>query len=323
MHCDVPRELRKATLPDYIIEPPDILLIEAVNNIRPPHAPVHAGEPLLIQVNRTIPSGLQDDPVSKQFKQINNIYIIGTDGYVNLGPEYGKVLVAEQPLAEIQQRVENHLQQVLTSPQVMVTLPAPQNQQIVAGQHLVRMDGTVGLGIYGSVHVTGMTRDQARAAIERHLSQHIHNPQVNVDVLGYNSKVYYVIADGGGAGAQAVRMPSTGNETVLDAIANIQGLPTVASKSSIWVARPSPVIDGPDQILKVDWNAIAEGGQTATNYQLFPGDRLYIKASPMITFDTKLAKLTAPFERMLGFTILGNGTVRTIQRGQNVNGGGF
>lgn len=323
MHCDVPRELRKAALPEYIVEIPDILLIEAVNNIRPPNALVHAGEPLLIQVNRTIPFGAQEDPVAQQFKSINNIYIIGTDGYVNLGPEYGKVLVAEQPLAEIQQRIDNHLRQVLTSPQVMVTLPSPQNKQFVAGQHLVRPDGTVGLGIYGSVYVTGMTLQQVRCALERHLSQFIHNPQVSVDVLAYNSKAYYVIADGGGAGEQVVKMPSTGNETVLDAIAAVQGLPTVASKSSIWVARPSPELNGPDQILTVDWNAIAQGAQTATNYQLLPGDRLYVKASPLITFDTKLAKLTAPFERMLGFTILGNGTVRTIQRGQNVDGGGF
>ena len=143
--------------------------------------------------------------------------------------------------------------------------------------------------------------------------------QVSVDVLAYNSKVYYVITDGGGAGEQVIRLPSTGNETVLDAVANIQGLPTVASKGAIWIARPSPMIGGPDQILKVDWNAIAQGAQTQTNFQMLPGDRLYVKASPMITFDTRLAKFTAPFERMLGFTILGNGTVRTIQQGKNMN----
>lgn len=318
---DAPRELRKTSLPTYVIEPPDILLIEAVNNIRPAHAVVHAGEPLLIQVNRTIPHGQQEDPVALQFKQLNGMFVIGSDGYVNLGPEYGKVLVAEQPLAEIQNRVETHLQQILTNPQVLVTLPRPENKQYVAGQHLVRPDGTVGLGIYGGVYVTGMTLQQARKAIERHLAEHIHNPQVSVDVLAYNSKVYYVITDGGGAGEDVHKMASTGNETVLDAIANIQGLPTVASKGAIWIARPSADPCAPDQILKVDWNAIAQGAQTSTNYQLLPGDRLYVKASPMITFDTKLAKLTAPFERMLGFTILGNGTVRAIQRGKNTTGG--
>lgn len=317
---DVPRELRKVSLPEYMIEPPDVLLIEAVNNLRPAFAPVRAGESLIVQVNRTIPIGQVEDPVSAQFKQINGVYVIGTDGYLNLGPEYGKVLVADQPLEEIQRRVDDHLRQILTAPQVMVTLPMPQNKQFVAGPHLVRPDGTVGLGVYGSVYVTGMTLQQARNAIEQHLSQHIHRPEVSVDVLAYNSKVYYVITDGGGAGEQVYRIPTTGNETVLDAIAGVNGLPTVASKASIWIARPTPDSGMPDQVLKVDWNAIAQGAQTSTNYQMLPGDRLYVKASPLITMDTKLAKFTAPIERLLGFTILGNGAARSIQ-GNNANGG--
>lgn len=317
---DVPRELRKVSLPEYMIEPPDVLLIEAVNNLRPAFAPVRAGESLIVQVNRTIPIGQVEDPVSAQFKQINGVYVIGTDGYLNLGPEYGKVLVADQPLDEIQRRVDDHLRQILTAPQVMVTLPMPQNKQFVAGPHLVRPDGTVGLGVYGSVYVTGMTLQQARNAIEQHLSQHIHRPEVSVDVLAYNSKVYYVITDGGGAGEQVYRIPTTGNETVLDAIAGVNGLPTVASKASIWIARPTPDSGMPDQVLKVDWNAIAQGAQTSTNYQMLPGDRLYVKASPLITMDTKLAKFTAPIERLLGFTILGNGAARSIQ-GNNANGG--
>lgn len=315
---EAPRELRKVSFPEYMIEPPDVLLIEAVNNLRPPHAPIHAGESLIVQVNRTIPIGQVEDPVSAQFKQINGVYVIGTDGYLNLGPEYGKVLVADQPLDEIQRRVDEHLRQILTSPQVMVTLPAPQNKQFIAGPHLVRPDGTVGLGVYGSVYVTGMTLQQARCAVEQHLSQHIHRPEVSVDVLAYNSKVYYVITDGGGAGEQVYRIPATGNETVLDAIAGVNGLPAVASKASIWIARPAPDQCGPDQILKVDWNAIAQGAQTATNYQLLPGDRLYVKASPLIIMDTKLAKFVAPFERLLGITILGNGAVRGLQ-GKNQN----
>jgi protein involved in polysaccharide export with SLBB domain len=320
--CDPPRELNKATLPEYRIEPPDILLIEAVNNLRPAHAPIHAGEPLIIQVNRTIPADQLEDNVARQFKQINGVYVIGTDGYVNLGPEYGKVLVAEQPLSEIQNRIDAHLRQILTAPQVHVSLPSPHNQQYVAGQHLVRMDGTVGLGIYGNVYVTGLTLTEARHKIEQHLAEHIHNPRVSVDVLAYNSKVYYVITDGGGAGEQVIRLPSTGNETVLDAIANVRGLPTVASKSDIWIARPAPEACRPDQILRVDWNAIAQGAQTATNYQVLPGDRIYVKADKLITFDTTIAKITAPFERILGFVILGNGTVRTLQQGRGAFGSG-
>lgn len=45
-----------------------------------------------------------------------------------------------------------------------------------------------------------------------------------------------------------------------------------------------------------------------------------MKASPLITFDTKLGKFIAPIERLLGITILGNGTSRSLQgksTGQN------
>jgi len=311
----VPRELRKTSLPSYQIEIPDILLIQAVHHLRPPHAPIRAGEPLLVQASRTVPLVEHDTQVSRQFKEINNIYVIGTDGYLNLGPEYGKVLAAEQTLEEIQRRVSSHMSRIAPESQVLVTLPNPQNEQVVAGQHLVRMDGTVGLGIYGNVYVNGMTREQARCAVERHLSQHIHNPRVSLDVLAYNSKKYYVVVDGGGAGEQVVPLPSTGNETVLDAIASIQGLPSVASKADIWVARPAPGCST-DQILPVKWNAIVQGAQTETNYQVFPGDRIYVKADKLIALDTAVAKLTAPLERVLGFTLLGNGTVQTLRLGK-------
>lgn len=317
--CDVPRELRKASLPEYRIEPPDVLLIEAANNLRQANAPILAGEPLIVQVNRTIPYDDDEDPISRQFKTINGPYVVGTDGYLNLGPEYGKVHCAGQPLAEIQRRVELHLKRILTNPQVLVTLPDPSTKQAVAGQHLVRPDGTVGLGVYGGVYIAGMTLAEARLAIEQHLSQHMHNPDISVDVLGYNSKVYYVIADGGGAGEQVQRFPSTGNETVLDAVAQIRGLPTVANKGQIWIARPSPNSCQADQILHVDWNAIAQGAQTDTNYQILPGDRLYVKADRWITFDTNFAKITAPFERILGFAILGGAASRSFNNNYNNN----
>lgn len=279
----------------------------------------------MIQVDRTIPIDPTAPSVNQQFKTINGTYVIGTDGYVNLGPEYGKVLCAGQPLAEIQRRIDTHLRRILTNPQILVTLPNPSAKQVVAGPHLVRPDGTVGLGIYGGVFVAGMTLTEAKLTIERHLRHHMHNPEVSVDVLEYRSKMYYVIADGGGAGERVYRLPSTGNETVLDAVAQVSGLPSFASKSQIWIARPSPDCCGPDKLLHVDWDAIAQGAQTCTNYQLLPGDRLYVKADPLIRFDTQFGKIMAPLERVLGFTILGNGTVRTLQQGGSAfnNGGGF
>lgn len=72
----------------------------------------------------------------------------------------------------------------------------------------------------------------------------------------------------------------------------------------------------------MDWNAIVQGAQPETNYQILPGDRIYVKADQMIALDTAVAKITAPLERVLGFTILGNGAYRTLQVGRAAFVGG-
>jgi polysaccharide biosynthesis/export protein len=199
--------------------------------------------------------------------------------------------------------------------------------QPIRGQHLVRPDGTIGLGIYGSVHVAGLTVDQAREEIAKQIGLRVKDLDVHniyVDILAYNSKAYYVITDGGGFGEQVFRLPVTGNETVLDALSQINGLPPVASKKHIWVARPCCTPQGfSNQVLPVDWLAITQSGNPSTNYQVMPGDRIYVKADHWITFESKVSKVLAPFERMLGITLLGSETVNSIRLGNTGIGNGF
>lgn len=152
--------------------------------------------------------------------------------------------------------------------------------QPISGQFLVRPDGSVGLGLWGSVSVTGLTLEQASKAVREQIAKNqpqglnVENVNVIVDVLAYNSKRYYVITNGD-SGEQVLSFPLTGNETVLDAIANIAGLPEVASKSPIRVVRKSDK-NATNEILPVEWRAITEHGITTTNYQLHPGDRVYV-----------------------------------------------
>ncbi len=191
--------------------------------------------------------------------------------------------------------------------------------QQISGSHLVGPDGRVVLGAYGSVPVVGMTLEHAKYAIEAHLSQYLDRPEVAVKVLGYNSKVYYVIMEGAGFGDSVTRFPVTGNETVLDAIANVDGL-TEFSSHRMWIARPTRDT-GKVQILPVDWNAIASQGAVATNYQIMPGDRVFIAENELVALDTALGRLAAPFERAFGFSTQGANTVTRFS-GRVLRGGG-
>lgn len=332
IYTNVPRELEKTTMPKYVIEPPDELLIQTVNNIRRRDDKLQPGDTLNILASDTIPVSPEDSEVEASFKQIARSYIIENDGAVDLGPKYGKVELAGLTLDEAKVAVEQQLAKTLRAYQgpdaggsVSVTLEALGGKQVIDGSHLVRPDGTVHLGVYGSVHVAGFTLEQAKVMLEDYLSQYILDPEVNIDVLAYNSKVYYIVNDGGGQGDQLTSWPITGNETVLDAMVNTGGLPLIGSKKKIWIARPAPAELDAEQILPVDWDAIVRGGSTRTNYQILPGDRIYVAADPAFATDIWLAKTLAPFERLFGFTLLGNSTVRTIQQGRNFGrgGGGF
>ena len=322
----LPRELDMAAIPPYRVAPPDILLIEAVNNIRPPEDRLRAGDELLIRVADGLPIESDISPESspieaqielefeRDFKVVNRIYVVKPDGTVDLGPEYGAIPVAGLTSAQARDAIDQHLRTNLglADPQVAVEMPNILGRQAIAGEHLVRPDGSVSLGIYGNVFVAGLSLPEVKAAVERHLSQFVLDPEVNVDVLAYNSRVYYVISDGGGFGERVVRLPFTGNETVLDAIAHVEGLSQVSSKQ-IWVARPAPAGTECAQILPVNWNDIAAEGITDTNYQLLPGDRIYVKADQFIALDNYLSKVIAPVERVLGFTLLGTSTARAIK----------
>jgi polysaccharide export outer membrane protein len=176
--------------------------------------------------------------------------------------------------------------------------------------------------VYGSVNVAGYTLRQAAAAIRDHLARLADieaggiRPEtliVVLDVTQYNSKKYYVITDGGGAGEQVLSFPVTGSETVLDALSLVGGLSPVSSKRNVWVARRTPHLGQPEQILPVDYVGMTQHGWTATNYQIMPGDRVYVKAQRLVTIDNTLARIIAPIEKVFGVTLLGTTTVNQIQ----------
>jgi polysaccharide export outer membrane protein len=229
---------------------------------------------------------------------------------------------------------------VLTEPKDVLGQPLPLLPQPIQGPHLVRPDGTVKLGVYGSVSVAGLTTEQAQEAIRRHVYAQLRtlnetfggkttpppaDPNrllVSVDVAAYNSKRYYVITDGAGFGERVYSFPIQGHETVLEALASINGLPEVGSKKYVWVARRTPNCNQPEQILPVDYIGLTQHGITLTNYQILPGDRVYVRADAEFRIDGWLQKVLTPIERLFGVTLLGSSAVHEIQN-KRTSGSGF
>jgi len=306
---EAPKELHKLVLPTYRVEPPDILSIDAVSLV--PRSPYFLKPTDVLFIS--IFNALSEIEIEGEFP-------IQTDGNVDLGI-IGTVEVGGLSLAETKAQILMLAQETLADPTVSVTIRHFATQQQIAGEHLVTPDGTMTLGSYGSLSVVGMTLAEIKSALEKHLSEYFHEPEISVAVFAYNSKSYYVIMQGAGQGDQLLRFPVTGNETVIDALSQVQGL-TPASSTHIWIARPSSEADACDLILPVDWYAMTQRGKIDTNYQVLPGDRIYVAEDKLVALDSFVAKWTAPFERVFGFSLLGSATVSRLS-GPVLKGGGM
>ena len=165
--------------------------------------------------------------------------MVEAEGTIDLGPPYGSVHVVGKTKDEICAALNKWLHKVAPrSGRLRATGPrlrGPAGNRPVPGrsgrngQSAACMDGC-------ACRARRLPRPASQS--RNNLPRILDSPELSVDVVAYNSKVYYIITQGAGLGDNVRRLPVTGNETVLDAISQINGLSQVSSKN-IWIARPS------------------------------------------------------------------------------------
>lgn len=178
---------------------------------------------------------------------------------------------------------------------VLIESMTEQRDLRVPPDQTVFADGTVDLGPFGRVVVAGRSLEQAEAIIEQQIlhmlqQQHLNcgtgrSPDVAPDCndIAINVRLlepvhrFYVLGEVNTPGAY----PLTGNETVLDAIVAAGGLTNSANPCKILLARPTD--PGECRVtLPVCYREIVQIGNTATNYQLQPNDRIFVASRSFI-----------------------------------------
>jgi len=243
----IPTEFKKVSMPDYVVEPPDLMLVEVLEAL--PGRPI-SGERL-----------------------------VRPDGKISLG-FYGDVYVAGLTIPEIKEKIIFHLRKFLTDEVLGLIEIDPNTNGPIMGED-------------GKPKIVD-PRDCDR---------------VFVDVTAYNSKNYYVEGDVGSPG----RLPITGNETVLDAIHFAGGLIPTAAPQNIRLVRPAPPGACCEQLLPVNLSAIVNGGDSTTNYQLMPGDRLVVYRDPIVRTTVFIDRLAAPFQTVLNSILQYSFTARSVE----------
>src|SRR5260370_8241736 len=100
------------------------------------------------------------------------MFQVGAEGTVKRGVGYGRGRVAGMTVDEVKAAIGKHLRDGgFPKAEASVSLYQSRAFQFIRGEPLVRPDGTISLGSYGRVYVTGMTLDEAKKAAETQLSK--------------------------------------------------------------------------------------------------------------------------------------------------------
>jgi protein involved in polysaccharide export with SLBB domain len=155
----------------------------------------------------------------------------------------------------------------------LLVMPADLESKVrLSADQTILADGTIDLGKYGRLHVAGKTIPEVEEAVKQAVKvvEKEDAGFIDVRLVNRQSKVYYVLGEITTPG----KFPLSGNETVLDGIVTAGGMSDRSSWRDIILVRPTS--DGVGMVLRVDYGAIVRKGEAATNYQLHPGDRIYV-----------------------------------------------
>jgi len=124
--------------------------------------------------------------------------------------------------------------------------------------------------VYDTIRAAGLTNEEVASEVTRTLEKYVKTPVVNVDVVEYNSKIYYVFGEVQHPGRFAMSKKIV---TVKDAIVNA-GLPTRAAVlKKVHVITPG-VENATYKV--VNLNNILYKGNLRDDIALKPGDVVYV-----------------------------------------------
>ena len=117
---------------------------------------------------------------------------------------------------------------------------------------------------------------ERRLALENRIRDNQKQNRISVRLVNWDSQKIYVLGEVNSPGFFGY----TGNQTVLDAVLEAGGLTGKANHHQIIVVRPTPC-GSCRVVMKVCYDQVVQLGDTSTNYQLYPGDRVFV---PSLSF---------------------------------------
>ncbi|GAA5075221.1 polysaccharide biosynthesis/export family protein [Lysobacter panacisoli] len=146
-----------------------------------------------------------------------------------------------------------------------LTTPAGNQQQAVTNGRLVQPDGTFYFPFAGKMNVSGMSIEDLRSTLTSRLAKYIQNPQLDVNVVGFGSRVALQGAFEDTTPQELTTVPLTLSQAIGRARIDVEQ----ADLAGFVLTR-----DGRNYPLDLD--ALNRDGRIAQDLYLKPGDRLFL-----------------------------------------------
>ncbi len=147
-----------------------------------------------------------------------------------------------------------------------LTVPGGQQQNSSVNARVVRDDGTLFYPFIGNVQVEGLTLEELREIITQRLARYIEQPQVDVNVIGYNSQKIILsgaFVNPGPLSVNAERL------TLMQAV-GIAGIdPDRADLSNLTLIRN-------DQTYTLDYDRLTSRNSLINQIYLRAGDKIHL-----------------------------------------------
>lgn len=162
-----------------------------------------------------------------------------------------------------------------------------------SGVYPVNLEGKIQYKFVGDIEVSGLNKTDLEEKLNQILSTFVINPEINVTILEYKSKVIYILGEVGAPGKYYMRSESI---PVRQAVVNA-GLPT-HSASMRRCLLITPAREGKAKTRTVDLFALLYGGDLNKNVEMKPGEVLYVPCTVL----TKVIRAVTPATDTLGLS---------------------
>ncbi|MCK5179389.1 MAG: polysaccharide biosynthesis/export family protein [Candidatus Omnitrophica bacterium] len=165
----------------------------------------------------------------------------------------------------------------------------------VSGEYTINSEGKIQYEFVGDVSIEGLTKKEIKEFLIKKLEEYIIAPEVTVKIVGYNSKIVYVVGEVGRPGKIFMRGDTI---TVREALVQA-GLPRLTAKANK-SHLITPSASGKPERKIVNVHKLLYEGDLRENLIMKPGDTLYVPPTFLAKTMRVMQPITQPMREASG-----------------------